>query len=136
MLKLLDLCVAALVLSIAVSGACPEEWERDRTYTDRSGRKLCLAHHIPLVTVRGFIIPDSASVTFIDPATNEEWRVGGCNPNRILDNSSLRRTKRISQPAEITYCRKCEAAFHAWRLQHERNFHDYDSGGSAIAGHP
>ena len=136
MLKLPRLCIAALVISTAVSGACPAEWERDRTYTDRSGRQLCLAHHIPLVTVRGFRVPDSRSITVIDPATDEEWRVGGCNPNRILFNSSLRRTKRISQSAKITYCPKCEAAFHAWCLRHMPNFHDYDSGGSAIAGHP
>jgi hypothetical protein len=135
MLKPTPLVAAALLMAIAVSGACPEEWERDRTYTDRSGRRLCLAHHIPLATARGFHIPESDS-TFIDPATNEEWRVGGCNPNRILDNSSLRRTARISQPAKITYCTKCEAAFHAWRLRHQRGYHEYDSGGSAISGHP
>jgi hypothetical protein len=60
---------------------------------------------------------DHDRTTIIDGAEGEEG-VQLCNPNSIGDYFSLRRTKLISKPYRITYCKKCEAAVHAWRLRH------------------
>jgi hypothetical protein len=69
--------------------------------------------------------------TTIDAAEGED-RVQFCNPNFITDYFSLRRTKLISKPHRITYCKRCEAALHAWRLRHYPGYRSHDSGGSYI----
>jgi hypothetical protein len=46
----------------------------------------------------------------------------------------LRRTKMFSQPSDITYCKKCEAAIHAWRLKHYPGYKPSDTGGSFLEG--
>jgi hypothetical protein len=72
---------------------------------------------------------DRDRTTIIDAAEGEE-EVQLCNPNSISDYFALRRTKLISKPHRITYCKKCEAAVHAWRLRHYPGYRSYDSGGS------
>jgi hypothetical protein len=96
-----------------------------------AGRDFCVRHRIALVTVRGFSMSDRNRTTIIDPAENEQ-DVQRCNPNSIADYFSLRRTKLIAKPYRITYCKRCEAPMHAWRLRHYPGYKSYDSGGSAI----
>ena len=96
------------------------------TYTD-AGRKLCVRHRIALITVSGFSMPDMS--TIMGAAEGEE-KVMRCNPNWISDGFSLRRTKVVSKPCLVTYCKKCEAAIHAWRLKHYPGYKASDSGGS------
>ena len=98
-------------------------------YTDKAGRQFCGAHRIQLITVRGFSMSDRNRTTIIDPAEGEE-EVQRCNPNSIADYFSLRRTRLISKPYRIIYCKRCEAAVHAWRLRHYPGYRSYDSGGS------
>ena len=86
-----------------------------------------MRHHIPLMTVKGFSTRDMS--TIIDPAEGEE-NVTRCNPNSMGDYFSLRRTKVVSKPCLVTYCKKCEAAIHAWRLKHYPGYTPFDSGGS------
>jgi hypothetical protein len=100
------------------------------TYT-RAGRQFCVRHRIALITVRGFSMSDRNRTTIIDPAENEQG-TQRCNPNSIADYFSLRRTKLIAKPYQITYCKRCEAAMHTWRLRHFPEYRSYDSGGSYI----
>ena len=100
------------------------------TYT-HARREFCVRHRIALITVRGFSMSDRDRTTIIDPAEGEE-NVQRCNPNSIADYFSLRRTKLISKPYRITYCKRCEAALHAWRLRHYPGYRSYDSGGSSL----
>src|SRR4051794_8928553 len=86
------------------------------TYT-HAGRQFCVRHRIALITVRGFSMTGRYRGYIIDPAENEQ-NVQRCNPNSIADYFSLRRTKLMSEPYRITYCTRCEAAMHAWRLHH------------------
>jgi hypothetical protein len=122
------LAVVLILAGTAHADAPCDFWPT--TYT-HAGRKFCVRHRIPLITVRGFSMSDRDRTTIIDPA---EWEqdVQRCNPNSIADYFSLRRTKLIWKPYRITYCKKCEAAIHAWRLRHDPGYRSYDSGGSAI----
>ena len=68
--------------------------------------------------------------TIIDAGSDEEANLDQCNPNHISHYFSLRRTKLISKRFRITYCKKCEAVVHAWRLRHYPGYRSHDSGGS------
>jgi hypothetical protein len=125
--------IPRIALLLIVAGTAHAEAPCDfslPTYT-HAGRQFCVRHRIALITVRGFSMKDRYRGYIIDPA---EWEqdVQRCNTNSIADYFSLRRTKLISEPYRITYCKRCEAAMHAWRLRHDRTYRSYDSGGSAI----
>jgi len=118
--------VVFILAATAQANAACDFWRS--TYI-KAGREFCARHHIALITVRGFSMSDRDLTTVIDPGEGEE-NVQRCNPNSIADYFSLRRTKLISKPYRITYCKKCEAAVHAWRLRHYHGYRSYDSGGS------
>ena len=128
MVTLLRLIAVVFVLSGTVHADAPcDFWPT--TYTDAAGRKFCVRHRTTLITVKGFSMRDMS--TIIHPARGEE-NLTYCNPNSIGDYFSLRRTKIVSKPCSISYCKKCEAAIHAWRLHHYPGYRSSDSGGSYI----
>lgn len=117
------------ILAGTAQGDAPcDFWPTTDTH---AGREFCVRHRIALITVRGFSMSDRDRTTLIHPAEGEET-VQRCNPNCIADYFSLRRTKLISKPYRITYCKRCEAALHAWRLRHYPGYMSYDSGGSFL----
>jgi len=127
MVKLIrSIAVVCILAGIAHAAAPCDFWP---TTYKHAGREFCVAHRIALITVRGFSMSDRDRTTIIDPAEGEE-NVQRCNPNSIADYFSLRRTHLISKPYQITYCTRCEAALHAWRLRHFPGYRSYDSGGS------
>jgi hypothetical protein len=129
MLTLVRALTLVMMLLATANARRPCESLED-VYTDASGRQSCGRHRIPLITVQGFAMRDRS--TIMDPATDAEGDLQRCNPNFIADYFSLRRTKLVSEPHKITYCRECEAAVHAWRLRHYPGYSRQDSGGSYI----
>jgi hypothetical protein len=91
------------------------------TITSRSGVVSCAKHRIPLVTVRGYGVPDYApgprrTITLIHTFGKQLEREE-CNPNYIPRDKSLKRTKDYPVPVSVTYCPKCEEA--TWLTEEE-----------------
>src|SRR4051794_26558610 len=99
---------AVVVLSAVLLISCGPTWEQRPVIVSATGERLCVAHNIPLITVRGF----QASPSYVSPPDNssESWRPSQF-PNRIRDHQSLSRTTLCKIPAQITYCPKCQQEY-------------------------
>ena len=79
------------------------------TITSPSGKKLCAAHHLPLVTQHGFR-KDSYGIVLVH-YHGKSYIADYCNPNHLAPTESLQRRHGYTTPALITYCTSCEEAF-------------------------
>jgi hypothetical protein len=82
-------------------------WWLDPTFVER-GQKYCAIHGTPFVTRRMF---EPAGLVLVH---YREERCAHCDdrfPNHIEPRYTSRRSRSQSQPANVAYCPKCEAAF-------------------------
>jgi hypothetical protein len=94
--------------------SCGPTWEQQPVIVTATGQRLCVAHHVPLVTVHGFQAPaDYVSPCAQDPNCKQYMILPV--PNRIPDDQSLTRTPLCRIPAHITYCPKCQQEFEVAR---------------------
>jgi hypothetical protein len=90
----------ALVASVAL--LCAYQAWPNGARTHAGDRDLCAKHRIPLVTQPGF---QAGGVLLVHYLPNDQFeKIDDQTPNRIADTQSLKRTKNISQPAQVTYC--------------------------------
>jgi RNA polymerase subunit RPABC4/transcription elongation factor Spt4 len=75
--------------------------------TSPSGQKLCAAHHVPLVTQRGYQQPG----VFLVHYHGKSYIADYCNPNHIEPMQSLQPKRGYTNRADVTYCPICEARF-------------------------
>lgn len=95
---------AVIAFALLSSCAC-EPWHGPAVIRSQSGHQLCAKHHVRLVTVRGYEVPDG---TLVDPL--QAWfDIAACFPNHVPEYQSLTRDAReFPLPVKITYCPICE----------------------------
>src|ERR1700730_7793039 len=87
--------------------SCGPTWKQRPVIVSATGERLCVAHHIPLVTVRGFTAPpDYVPRCAQDPNCKQYFILPF--PNRIPDSQSLTRSPLCTIPSQLTYCPKCQ----------------------------
>jgi hypothetical protein len=89
---------------------------RNPIIVSSSGQAFCARHHIPLVTVRGYAVrgwnhPNRREAVYTN--IGDMVIVEACNPNSILPQQSLHRSKQYPERALVRYCPRCQAAVEA-----------------------
>ena len=103
--------LTVVVLAIVACAGCKNcQYLGDHPIiTSANGTKLCAAHHMPLVSQRGYRRDGNEIILY--HFHGKSFIADYCNPNHIHPGLSLHRKRGYTTPYLVTYCPICEAAF-------------------------